>query len=99
MRPYVNYSHSYFPNLHASGTAREFTVAGIVSPNSPKLLAEKRFEIRAENPLFFVAYGNRETGQIRFIIKEEKARFSYAPCISPAGDCSSSQANKQGGKL
>jgi len=60
-------------------------------------LAEKRFEIRAENPLFFVAYGNRETGQIRFIIKEEKARFSYAPMHSPAGVCNSSQTNKQGG--
>jgi len=52
MRPYVSYSQSYFPDLHASGTAREFTVAGIVSPNSPKLLAEKRFEIRAEDPPF-----------------------------------------------
>jgi len=29
--------------------------------------------------------GNREVGRIRFIIKEEEARFSYAPMHSVAG--------------
>jgi len=41
MRPYVNYSHSYFPDLHASGTAREFTVAGIVITKFTKIIGRK----------------------------------------------------------